>query len=337
MIRKGRFVDFLCLFLNIISCQILREIVIQMPISKSLFKEIFLVSLFSISFSCASIYGKDENTHLEYTNETKQEAPPNIGNFALPSSQQPGPLISFGENIIDKGQIQTFLFADKFKGVRKQAVDIIPSILFGITDDLSVFFNVPIAASYKDDEKHSSGLEDMFLQLEQAFYTQKTADFVDQATFVGNVTLPTGSTKKQPPTGFGAPSIFLGGTFNRTYTDWFGFTSHGAVLTTSHNSTKFGNEFLYQCGVGRNILNIDSKWTLAWMIEADGQFSQKDKINGMTNPNSGGNTVYITPSLWISSKSLIVQVGFGLPATQHLFGNQKKNKYLLAINFGRTF
>ncbi|OJW51279.1 MAG: hypothetical protein BGO67_12485 [Alphaproteobacteria bacterium 41-28] len=210
-------------------------------------------------------------------------------------------------------------------------------MLYGVTDNVSVFFNVPIAASYKEGKSRSSGLEDIFLQLEYAFYTNKTSKLIDQATLVANATFPTGSTKKQPPTGFGSSSFFLGGTFCRMYTDWFGFTSYGVVLTTPRDSTKFGNEFLYQAGFGRNILYINSELIFAWMIEADGLYSEKNKIKGITDPNSGGNIVYVTPSLWISSKKIIAQLGFGLPATQHLFGNQKRNNYLLVANFGWTF
>lgn len=33
------------------------------------------------------------------------DKPPSIGNFSLPSSQQPGPFFSFGQNIVDKHQL----------------------------------------------------------------------------------------------------------------------------------------------------------------------------------------------------------------------------------------
>jgi hypothetical protein len=297
-------------------------------------------NLFVFSFAFfffASIYSGSASSAPDKSKEIKKEEPPPIGNFALPTSQQPGPLVSFGQNMLDENQTQLFVFANDFNGDRTHAVDIIPAVLYGIKDNLSVFFNVPIAASFKSDKNRSSGLEDMFLQLEYAFYTKKTFEHEDQATLVANVTFPTGSTKKQPPTGFGSSSFFLGATFNRTYTDWFMFTSPGVVLTTSHDSTKFGNEFLYQAGFGRNILSIDSEWIFAWMVEADGQYTERSKIKGRIDPNSGGNTVYITPSLWVSSKKVIAQLGFGLPATQHLFGNQKRNNYLLVANLGWTF
>lgn len=290
---------------------------------------VFLLTLFLSSFT----YGADTaNSQKENKSE---EGPPQIGNFALPLSQEPGPLVSFGQNVLAKNETQLFLFADDFVGVGKHFVDAMPGILYGLTDELSIFINAPIAASYKQGKQHSSGFEDAFVQLEDAFYTKKTTSFIDQATIVANITLPTGSSQKQPPTGFGSPSFFLGTTYCRMYIDWFWFASPGAVLTTTHNNTKFGNQFLYQAGFGRNITNVN-EWIFAWMIEGDGQYSQRNRINGITDFNSGGNVVYVTPSLWVSSKKLIFQFGVGFPVTQNLYGNQKNNSYLLVTNVGWT-
>ncbi|MBY0500981.1 MAG: hypothetical protein K2P93_03155 [Alphaproteobacteria bacterium] len=293
---------------------------------------VFLSVLFSSAYVGANIIDP-----LEKKGGVVQESPPNIGNFALTSSQQPGPLISFGQRVINKDQKQFYLFGDYLRGHKQRAVDLVPSFVYGIRDDLSVQLNLPIAASYKQDKKSSSGLEDAFIQFEHAFYTGKTLHYLDQATMVGSLSFPTGSAKKRPPLGFGSPSFFLGTTFNRTYTEWFGYTSYGIVFTTSNDGIKPGNQFLYQGGIGRNILTIDHEWIIALMVEVDGQYNENNKIKSIPNPNSGGNTVFITPSLWISSEHLIFQLGFGLPATQHLYGHQSKKDYSLAANFGWTF
>lgn len=173
--------------------------------------------------------------------EARVDVPPNWGNLALPPSQQPGPLVSFGENILNKNETQLFLFADEFGGVHKHFIDLIPSILYGLTDDLSIFINLPYATSYRVGPYKSSGFEDAFVQLEYIFYNSSTKSYLDEATIVGNVSIPTGSTQKNPPTGFGSPSYFLGFTFNRTYIDWFIFGSPGALFTTAKNGSKFGN------------------------------------------------------------------------------------------------
>ena len=269
--------------------------------------------------------------------EVKSESPPKIGNYILPSSQQPGSLISFGQNILEEEKTKIFLFSDALGGSQMYFIDAIPYGVYGLTDDLSILFGVPIAVNYKQNKRHSSGLSDMLLQLEYAFYNENTSQFGDQATLVTSVTFPTGSATKQPPTGYGSSSFFLGSTFNRTYVNWFVFTSPGVTLTTSHEGRKAGNEYLYQAGIGRNICTIDSEWIFAWFVEANGLYTEKTHFKGRTGPDSGGNLIVVTPSLWISSEHLTFQFGVGLPVAQHLFGNQTKNKYLLASNVSWLF
>lgn len=280
----------------------------------------------------------DEKKDDEKKDDEKKEevAPPRIGNFSLPTSQQPAALYGFGGNIIDKGEVQIYFFADDFIGKHKITTDLIPSVLFGITDDWSIFFNFPFTPIMKDDGHRSSGLEDFFIQLEYAFYNNKTADYEDQATVLANITFPTGSSKKNPPTGFGSPSIFIGGTYYHVYVDWFMFTNQGAVLTTSDHGTKFGDQFFYQFGLGRNIPSPEG-WIFAWMVEVDGQYNKKNRIDGDIDPNSGGNFIFVTPSLWVSTKEMLLQFGVSFPINQNLFGKQNKFEYAYNLNFAWSF
>lgn len=280
--------------------------------------------------------GNGRDKHTTKNEKNSKEEPPKIGNFSLPLSQQPGSLIGIGQNILNKNQAQLYLFADYFKGVRQHMLDIMPSFLYGITDNFSIFITLPIAASYKYEDNHSSGLGDASFQFEYAYYTKDTKKYSEEATIIANFILPTGSSKKQPPTGFGSPSFMLGTGYARTYVDWFGYTFQGTIQTTSHDGTKLGNEYLYQFGLGRNVLTIPSKLIFALQVEVDGEYTEKDRINGVTDPNSGGNVVFVTPSLWVSSKKLIFQFGVGFPVIQNLNGNQNKMNYLLAANLGWT-
>ncbi len=264
--------------------------------------------------------------------EEKAE-PPKIGNFALPTSQQPGALVGFGENIIDKGEVQLFLFADRYAGRHKVSTDLFPSVLVGVTDQCSLFFNAPYTPELKDGRERSCGAEDFFIQFEYAFYNKSTLTYTNQATLVANVTAPTGSARKAPPTGFGASSFFLGATYNKMWVDWFLFTQYGAVLTTSDRSTKFGNQFLYQFGFGRNMPSPEG-WILAWIVEVDGQYNQKNRMKGHVDADSGGNFIFVTPSIWVSSQHFIFQFGVGFPIAENLFGKQYTFDYALNLNIG---
>jgi hypothetical protein len=294
----------------------------------------YLIGFFMFLLSSLS-YAETISNSRETTESSK--TPPKLGNFALPSSQQIGPLISLGQNIIDKGQTQLFLSSFSFMGSDQRTHDVTPSIVHQATDNLSLLLSQPIAISYRQDQDHSSGLGDVLLQLEYAFHMKETSDFTEQATLVSYITLPSGSSEKQPATGLGSPSFLLGGTFNRTYVDWYEFTSGAIVETTSQNGIKFGNQLLYQCGLSKNLFSVPSKCICAALLEVYGIYTEKTKINGLTVSDSGGNIIYLVPSLWFSGKKLIIQFGAGAPITQHLFGNQKETHYLVAANIGWTF
>ena len=273
---------------------------------------------------------------LTFCQAAKSNDLPGKGNFALPSSQQPGALVSFGQNIVDKNTTQLLLTVDDLTGVDKHFIDAAPQLLYGVTEHLSVLLSTPYAVSYKTNNNHSSGLEDALAQLEYAFYSKTTNEISEQATIVTRITFPTGSVQKNPPTGSGSPSFLLGATVNRTYVDWLVFASTGEQFMTSKNGTKNGNSYLYQFGFGRNITDRNG-WIFAWLTEIDGTYEQHNKVQGVIDPNSGGNIVYVTPSLWASTKHLILQFGVGYPVTQHLYGNQKRNTELYLANLGWTF
>lgn len=292
-------------------------------------------------FSCFSLEGKEEDepdvsTATKADDSKTKEAPPKIGNFALPSSQQPAALFGFGGNIIDEGEVQLNVFSDAFRGKDRTVIDVIPGVLFGVTDTFSIYFNFPFTPKFQDREHHSSGFEDFFFQFEYAFYNKSTFTYTDQATVVANITVPTGSIKKNPPTGFGAPGFFVGGTYYHTTVEWVFFTAQGAILTTSNHKSKIGDFFLYQFGIVRNIPSPEG-FVYACQLELDGQYQRKNRLLGKIDPNSGGNAIYVTPSLWISSKEIAIQFGVSVPVNQNLFGNQRKFDYALNFNLAWSF
>ncbi|MCX5922739.1 MAG: hypothetical protein NTX86_05445 [Candidatus Dependentiae bacterium] len=258
------------------------------------------------------------------------------GHLALPSSQQTGPLFAFGQNIIDKGDLQGFISANSTIGNSKNFTTVSPSLLYGITNQLSLLFELPIAARFKLCNNKSSGLGDMFLQLEYAVYDADTITYSNQITLVTAITLPTGKAFASPPTGVGSPSFFIGATASHMGTDWYVFTSQGGIITTERNNAKFGNSFLYQFGISKTI-GDKSGWIFAAMLEWFGTYSQRAKIKERIDRNSGGNIFSVGPSLWASSERFVAQAGIAFVSTQNLFGRQPANRLIPAINIGWKF
>jgi hypothetical protein len=279
-----------------------------------------------------SINAKDGST-----DSTLQNQPPSRGNFALGSSQQPGPLVSFGQSIIDKGQLQLFLEPTYLKTRSDTYLATTPSILYGLYDVASLYISLPVALNYRSDPDHSSGVSDALYQLEYAFYEGSNAQYTQQATILAYATMPSGSLYKSPPTGTGSPVFFLGTTYNVMFVDWLWFVSPGVYLPTAYNELEQGNQYLYQFGLNRVFASREDKYIFAGMLELNGIYTEKSKLFGQLLPDTGGNVFGITPSLWYSTNKFIAQLGISIPLIQQLNGDQIKSNYLLSANFSWTF
>jgi len=258
------------------------------------------------------------------------------GHLALPTSQETSPLYAFGQNIVDKGDLQLFLYSGSLIGNANSFTEVDPSLLYGITNELSLFVELSIAAKFDQCGRSSSGLGDLLAQLEYSLYEKDSMTATNQITLVGGAILPTGKALIFPSTGFGAPGFFIGATASHMGADWYVFTSQGGIITTEHKKTKFGNAALYQFGISRSVGNRPG-WIFAPMLELFGIYTQRPKIKGRLDLNSGGNSFFIGPSIWIASERLIVQAGVAFVVAEHLFGRQPASHFFPAADIGWKF
>lgn len=267
----------------------------------------------------------------------KYDSLPREGNFALPTAQQPGPLASFGGNILDKGDTQIALLPDFYKGQHFHEADLIPSYLYAFTDQFTLYLVVPYALNYRGDNSHSQGVEDSYIQFEYAFFERQNQKRALESTIVVNATFPTGSTSKSPELGYGAMSYFVGGTYNYMAKSFLLFTSQGILWPQKHHGNQAGYSYFYQFGADRVLGYETGKWIFAAVLECDGTYNGRDISDGQKDPNSGGNLILFTPSLWFSTKHVILQLGVGFPIQQHLLGQQNYLQYYWIGNISWTF
>jgi len=142
------------------------------------------------------------------------------GNLAFGTSQEPSPLFSVGQNIVDRGDFLILETWEQMIGPKRDYQLLSNSLLYGITNDISILATVPVIPGYKLDGIKKSGIGDIWVQGEWAFYNRDRYTYSLQSTFIMNMTFPTGKTFVTPPPdrnpnlGFGAVSVFLGATFS---------------------------------------------------------------------------------------------------------------------------
>lgn len=260
-----------------------------------------------------------------------------IGNLAFPVSQQPTPLVSFGQNLVAEGQFIYQLQASNFQGKNEYFIEVSNSVIYAFQDNLSIFIFVPHGVRFRQGNHHSTGIEDLIIEFEYAPYTEEFKTFYDQISIVSNISIPTGSHRKNPLLGKGANSFFIGAVYSTMGINWFSFVSYGGIFNASSHRMRAGNRFLYQYGVGRRIWS-NANWLLDWMVEFDGEYVDRDIVKGIINKNSGGNLIYATPSIFLSkSKHFAFQFGVGFPLIQQLYGRQNRKEYSLQTKVSWSF
>ncbi|WP_133129294.1 hypothetical protein [Legionella yabuuchiae] len=284
------------------------------------------------------IYGSSS-----YASETVEQSsntviqPPNIGNYSVQGSQQPGPLFAFGQFTIDRNQSQLFLNPSYLNGFQQYQWTISPLYVYGITDNLTMLINTPIAVLYYQKPSRSYGPSDTDVQFEYAFYNGSNRRYTDQATVVVAGTVPTGSAKKEPSTGLGAASVFMGGTFARMYVDWYGFISPGITWIPPNNQSDLNLIYYYDAGIGRNLYSVSDRYYWFALVEVNGMYFGFDAAREFVKPNSGNNIIFVSPSLIYATEHLYLQFGVAIPAYQKWVSFEDKLNYEASFSIGWTF
>ncbi len=227
--------------------------------------------------------------------------------------QGPGPIFSLGHNIFPKNQlvVEEELFFVKIKPNNNSLLINFNNIYYGITNRLSILVTIPvILKEIKIPHKHSRGLGNLIAQAEYAFYEKKEVDALFQWTVLGNVVIPT--TRIVANTDVittRAPSFFCGITTNNLSSVWYTYSDIGVFFTTKRHQFKLGNQLWYGLGGGRK-LYTHNKLTLTGLIEMSGIYERPDKIGKKTDLKTGGNRLYLGPTLRIYYGSLVLIGGF---------------------------
>lgn len=73
------------------------------------------------------------------------------------------------------------------------------------------------------------------------------------------------------------------------------------------------------------------------VLELNGEWQAEENVAGITDPNSGGNVVYLSPGLRLTSKRLSGFVSVGMPIVSDLNGIQSEPSYRVVGGFVMGF
>ncbi len=91
---------------------------------------------------------------------------------------------------------------------------------------------------------------------------------------------------------------------------WLGFVSPGTLYTNKTHAIQYGAQYFYQFDVGHLIYAFPDHYIFSSLLEVDGRYINKNRLFKIVDPNSGGNVIYITPSIWFPHRNLSFRLVF---------------------------
>jgi len=232
---------------------------------------------------------------------------------------------------------------------REVNVVAIPNVLvYGATPDLALFAIFPYffrnvestdPSSGERIDKNDSGIGDLTLLARYTVYARDYPSGTARFAPLAGIKLPTGNDELEPIT-TDSVDFQLGGVSTVTWD--FGRHEIDAdviyrIKTEAENFEK-GDDLVYDLAYEFRVY----PWTLPevgvpnfiyLVAEANGVFSRKGKLNGITIDDSGGNIIFFSPGIQFATKRYILEASIQLPVIQDLNGNQVETDFVLTAGF----
>ena len=261
-------------------------------------------------------------------------AAPIATNTALP--------VSAGEVIVREQMIMT-RSSDTLGGLSRQ-VDRFEArtvLGYGLTSRLAIFGMLPLVSvdrTFGAASTSDSGLGDaaLFARYE-VFRSDKPGRTIRIAPFAG-LRVPTG---RDGRTGDGSVDFFGGLIATLASTQWVLDSQLRYDLNREAdgfergNSTRFETSFQYRLSPGTVAQGTNA--FVYGVLEISANYYERNRVNGVTDPNSGGFQLYLTPGLQYATRRWIADLGVKVPIVNDLNGTALEPDYSILTSIRINF
>lgn len=176
------------------------------------------------------------------------------------------------------------------------------------------------------------GFGNMLIKIKYALWRKTQPGAIKRLTAIAAVKLPTSDRSQNLSTNITAATLGLANGYESRR--WYYFSSVTYTFISTGNNLQQGNILNYNLAGGiRPIKTPYTKPDLVFLIELNGRYSGKSKLNNETVTQSGGNTLAIAPGFLFSYRNLMLKGGiqFGITNTKYI--SKKQTNGLISLEY----
>lgn len=207
---------------------------------------------------------------------------------------------------------------------------------YGISDKLTFLPSIPLVSRKPaNGDGNVTGLGSINLQFNYLLYLQENPEFRYRMIATFGLGLPTTTISQVTLFSLKAINSMIGILQDAMTQNWYFFYDFGLLLISKKGNLKTGNFVIYDFGMGRTFCYNEHYITL--MGEFFGLYQQPDHLNGNIVLTTGGNAVYVGPTVRYYHKRCYVHGGILATVAWPSRIPEKPSSYLLGFNAGFYF
>ncbi|MBS1987744.1 hypothetical protein JST56_02005 [Candidatus Dependentiae bacterium] len=252
-------------------------------------------------------------------------------------------IFSLRADTVRQGGINVDTLLKYTKAGSQRELEYMNRLMYGVTEYLTLELRVPIFLEKKVSEaapvggllssfKTAGAGKIEFISKLRVFYDygfQKR----NQIILVGGVLFPTArrnltGIEKKPIIDNSSLDFVLGTAAAFETIKFYHFASLVYQINTSVRHIKEGDQLFYSYAFGfRPEMPDVDKVDWVFLIDFDGIWTQRAKVNGSKLINSGSNIIFVGPSCFRSKGNAMIKAAIQVPVAQHLNGFQEKSDF----------
>jgi len=244
------------------------------------------------------------------------------------------PVFSPGPHVLFKEGVEIHLGADRVKAGQNKASELGLELTYGLTGDWAAGIVLPYKKAESGVDK-TDGIGDAVVFTKYRFWRKDSLGVQESAAVLLNVMLDNGNDETNPPLGSGTTDTLLGFTYGYESLKWYRWTS----IRYRHNGEnraglRGGGKWLLDFAMGyRPTMPLYLKPDTVWILELNGEQSQRAELNGSARANTGGTEWFISPGIFWTLRNVAIKAGIQLPIASNLKGGQAESDYRAKLEF----
>ncbi len=238
------------------------------------------------------------------------------------------PVFGIGPHVLFKNGMEAALELRREKTGEGKKSGLGAQVVYGITGNWAAGIDVPYATK-EDATDNSSGLADLQAFTKYRFWREDSLGLQESAAVMFAVNANNADEKTDPPLGNGATDFITGLTYGYESIKWYRWASVRYLATGKNsNNLKLGNKWRIDfVGGWRPVPPEYKKPDTVWLLELNGEITDKTEQNGIAQVNSGGAEWFVSPGIFWTIRNFAIKSGIQIPVASNLNGTQDESDY----------